>query len=235
MPAGQGRGELDLPEGRGGGLQGPRPAHPALRRGRRGDGLRRGGAGGDRRQTRRDPVPRLPDLDRGGRVPGRRRHLRPECPDRRDGDRGARGLRRRVHRGHPAAEGGLPAREGERGDLERLLLLSRQQPRARGDARGLPLPRDQGRARHGHRQCRPARRLRGGPEGPPRAGRGRPAEPPAGRHRAAHRLRAHREGAGEGAGRRGRVAQAERSRSASRTRSCGASTSSSRPTRRRRG
>ena len=37
------------------------------------------------------------------------------------------------------------------------LLVPRQQPGARGDPRGVPVPRDRGRARHGHRQRRRAR------------------------------------------------------------------------------
>ena len=49
---------------------------------------------------------------------------------------------------------------------------------ARGDALGVPVPRDLGRARHGDRQRRPARRLRRHPEGPARARRGRRVEPP---------------------------------------------------------
>ena len=40
--------------------------------------------------------------------------------------------------------------------------LPRQQPRARGDPRGVPLPRDRGRSRHGHRQRRRPRGLRPG-------------------------------------------------------------------------
>ena len=43
------------------------------------------------------------------------------------------------------------------------LLVPRQRRRARGDALRVPLPRDPRRARHGHRQRRPARRLRGHP------------------------------------------------------------------------
>jgi 5-methyltetrahydrofolate--homocysteine methyltransferase len=46
---------------------------------------------------------------------------------------------------------------GERRRQQRELLVPRQQPRARGDALGVPVPRDQGRDGHGHRQRRPAR------------------------------------------------------------------------------
>ena len=52
------------------------------------------------------------------------------------------------------------ARPHLRRRLEPLLLVPRQRAGARGDARGLPLPRDPGRHGHGHRQRRPARGLR---------------------------------------------------------------------------
>ena len=84
-------------------------------------------------------------------------HLRPERPRRRDRDRGARGLREGVHRGDPADQGALSRRAHLGRDLEPLLRVPRQRPRARGDARRLPLPRDPRRARHGDRQRRPAR------------------------------------------------------------------------------
>ena len=54
-----------------------------------------------------------------------------------------------------------------------------------------------GRARHGHRQRRPARRLRGHPARPARARRGRPLRPPTGRHRPARHLRLDRPGIGD--------------------------------------
>ena len=53
------------------------------------------------------------------------------------------------------------------------LLLPRQQPGARGDPRGLPVPRDRGRHGHGHRQRRRARGLRRGARAAARADRGR--------------------------------------------------------------
>ena len=88
----------------------------------------------------------------------------------------------------------LPGAKVSGGVSQRLVLVPRQQPRARGDARGLPLPRDRGRPRHGDRQRRHARRLRGDPEGPARAGRGCAAQPAARRHRAPGRLRRRAQG-----------------------------------------
>ena len=73
--------------------------------------------------------------------------------------------------------------------LEPQLLVPRQRRRARGDARGVPLPRDPRRARHGDRQRRPARRLRGHRAGAARARRGRDLQPPPRRDRAAGRDR----------------------------------------------
>ena len=52
------------------------------------------------------------------------------------------------------------ARPHLRRRLEPVLLVPRQRAGARGDARGVPLPRHPGRHGHGHRQRRPARGLR---------------------------------------------------------------------------
>ncbi len=79
----------------------------------------------------------------------------------------------------------LPGGEGLRRHLQRQLLLPRQQPGARGDPRGVPLPRDRGRPGHGHRQRRRPRRLRPGRARAARAHRGRRAQPPPRRGRAA--------------------------------------------------
>ena len=93
-----------------------------------------------------------------------------------------------------------------------------QQPGPRGDPRGLPLPRDPGRARHGHRQRRRAGGLRPGRPRAAGADRGRRPQPAPGRRRAAA---GDRRGAQQGRGRRGglagRVARAARWASGSRT------------------
>ena len=67
------------------------------------------------------------------------------------------------------------------GHLQPVLRLPRQRRGARGDALGVPVPRDAGRAGHGHRQRRAARRLPGHPRRPAGAGRGRDLRPAAGR------------------------------------------------------
>ena len=67
----------------------------------------------------------------------------------------------------------FPQAKTSRRRQQRLVLLPRQRGGARGDERGLPLPRDPRRPRHGHRQRRPAPGLRGDPQGPARARRGR--------------------------------------------------------------
>ena len=169
---------------------------PLWRRGRR-DGLRRARSGRHRRAEGGDSRTRLRPRHRRGRLRAGRRHPRSEYPRRRDGNRGARRLCEGVHRGDPATQGAVPgcARLGRH--LEPLLRVPRKRPGARGDARVLPLPRDRRRARHGDRQRRPARRLRGHRAGAARAGGGRPLRPPAGRHRATRRVREHGDGRGD--------------------------------------
>ena len=90
--------------------------------------------------------------------------------------------------------------------LEPLLLVPRQRAGARGDARGVPLLRHPGRDGHGHRQCRPARRLRVDRAGAARSLRGCDLQParrcdraPAGDRRA---LQGHGRQGSQGAGSR---------------------------------
>ena len=96
-------------------------------------------------------------------------------------------------------------------------------------------PRDPGRHGHGHRQRRPARGLRGHPAGAARARRGRALQPPARRDRAAGRARRARQGRRHEARAAISPGASSRSRRAWRTRWCTASSTSSRPTSRRRG
>ncbi len=103
-----------------------------------------------------------------------------------------------------------PGVEDERRHLESLVLVPRQQRRARGDALGVPLPRDPRGARHGHRQRRPARAVPGHRSRAPRARRGRHLRPARGRNRAARRDRRPREGGGHAARARPRVARGAR-------------------------
>ena len=69
----------------------------------------------------------------------------------------------------------LPDVQDIRRRQQRLVLVSRQRRRARGDERRVPVSRHPCRARHGHRQRRPARGLRGDSQGASRARRGRAA------------------------------------------------------------
>ena len=186
---GQGCRQLAVAEGGGGGV--PRAgAHGSpLRRGRRGDGVRREGAGRDGRAQGRDLRARVPAARRGRRLPAGGPDLRPERPRRRYRHRGASRLREGVPRGAAADQGKLPGSEDERRDLQPQLRLPRQRRRARGNAFGLPLPRDPRRPRHGHRQRGPARRLRGHRAGAARARRGRHLRPASRGDRAARRVR----------------------------------------------
>ena len=84
-------------------------------------------------------------------------------------------------RHHQAA---LPRREDQRRRQQPVVLVPRQRRGARSDSLGVPVPRDQGRHGHGHRQCRTAGGLRGHPEGSARARRRHHLQPPAGRDRA---------------------------------------------------
>ena len=83
----------------------------------------------------------------------------------------------------------LPGRQGLGRHLQRVVLVPRQQPGPRGDPRRVPLPRDPGRAGHGHRQRRCPGGLRPGRPRAPRADRGRRPQPASGRRRAAARDR----------------------------------------------
>ena len=123
------------------------------------------------------------------RLSARGHHLRPEHLRGRDRHRGAQRLRRWLHRGDAPDQGDAAARAGERRRQQRVVLVPRQRAGARGDALGVPLPRDRRRHGHGDRQCRPARDLRGDRAGAARARRGRDPQPPPGCDRAAARDR----------------------------------------------
>ena len=231
---GQGDRQLDLAQGGRGGVRRARPALPQVRRRRGRDGLRRGRPGRLPRAAYRDLRARLPDPRRPGRVPGPGRHLRPQRVRGRDGHRGARDLRPRLHRGDALDQAEPARRQGQRRHLQRVVLVPRQQPGARGDPRGLPLPRHQGGSRHGHRQRRRAGRLRRGRPRAAPADRGRRPQPATRRRRAAARDRRVLQPRGRGrGGQRPRSGGRCRSASASPTRWSRGSTRTSRPTPRR--
>ena len=80
------------------------------------------------------------------RLPARRHHLRPEHLRGRHGHRRARPLRARLHRGHGRAARTVPDVERVGWCVEPVVRVPRQRTRPRGDALGVPLPRDQQRA-----------------------------------------------------------------------------------------
>ncbi len=186
---GQGRGQLDQPQGGRGGVPRPGRDGPPLRRRRDRDGLRRARPGRHGRAEGRDLRPRVRPAHGEGRVRAGGHRLRPQRARRRHGHRGAQRVRQGVHPEPAADQGALPGRAHERRDLQPLLRVPRQRRRARGDALVVPVPRDQGGPGHGHRQRRPARRLRGHPTRPARAGRGRDLQPSPGGDRAPGRVR----------------------------------------------
>ena len=160
VPAGQGGRQLPQPEGGRGAVPRAGSHRAPLRGGGRRDGIRRGGPGRDRRTQGRDLRARLPAARRRRRLPARGHHLRHERARRRYRHRGAQRLCEGVHRGFARSEGALSGRKDERRHLESVVLVPRQRRSARSDAFVVPLPRDRGRPRHGHRQCRPTRALR---------------------------------------------------------------------------
>ncbi len=90
---GQGRRQLDQPEGRRRGLSRPRRQDQELRRQRGGDGVRRARTGGYHRTEGGDLRTRLRLADAAGRVRAGRHHLRPERPRRGDRHRRAQRVR----------------------------------------------------------------------------------------------------------------------------------------------
>ena len=98
-------------------------------------------------------------LTETGRLSARGHCLRPEHLRRRDRHRGAQRLWRRLHRGDAADPPDPAPRAHFRRRLEPVVLVPRQRAGARGDARGVPLPRHPGRHGHGDRQRGPARGL----------------------------------------------------------------------------
>ena len=204
MRAGQACRQLDLDEGGRGRVPAPGEARPALRCGGHRHGVRREGPGRHLPAQGRDQPARLRPADAQGRLPGRGHHLRPQHLRDRDRHRGAQQLRCRLHQRDALDPAAPAARQGVGRRVERELLVSRQRAGPRGDPHGVPLSRDSRRDDDGHRQRRPAWRLRRDTAGAARAGRGRRAQPPAGRDRAARRARRVVQVAGQ-AGHRGPV------------------------------
>ena len=202
--AGQVDRQFDLDEGGRGRVPAPGGPRAALRRRGDRDGLRREGPGRHLRAQGRDLPAGLRPPDAQGRLPGRGHRLRPQHLRDRDRHRGAQQLRGRLHQRDALDPAAPAAREGVGRRVERQLLVSRQRAGARGDPHGVPLSRHTRRDDDGHRQRRPARRLRRDSAGAARAGRGRGAQPAAGCDRAARRARRIVQVAGQ-AGHRGPV------------------------------
>ena len=136
------------------------PGH-ALRRRRRGHGLRRGRPGGYGRAQSRDLRACLSAVDRADRLCGRGHHLRSERVRGRDRDRRAPSIRRRLHRGDRRPQAPAAGRPRQRRHQQRVVRVPRQRRGARGDAFGISIPCGARRIDHGHRQRRSARDLRG--------------------------------------------------------------------------
>ena len=214
MRPGQAGGELDLDEGGRGGIHRARQDRAPLRRRGGGDGVRRAGPGRHVRAQDRDLQARLrhPGRTRSASRPRTSSSIRTSSRSR-PGSRSTTAMaspssrRRGWIRAEPAACPRLRRR------LEPVVRVPRQRAGARGDALGVPLSRDQGRHGHGHRQCRPDGGVRRSRAGIARGLRGRGAQPPAGRVRAAAGHRAEvprrRQGAERGRSRLARMAGRE--------------------------
>ena len=194
--AGQGRGQLDQPQGGRGVLPGAGPADPRARRRGGRDGLRRAGPGRHRGAQGGHLRPGLRPARAAGRLRARGHHLRPQRAGRGHRHRRAQRLRQGVHRRAAADQAALPRRAHQRRHLQPVVRVPRQRRGPRGHALGVPVPRRAGRAGHGHRQRRPARGLPGHPGRAAGAGRGRAVRPAAGRHRPAGDVRGHGDRAG---------------------------------------
>ena len=152
---GEGRGQLDQPQGGRGGVR--PPGHPGapLRRGGDRDGVRRAGAGRHRRAEGGD-LPAVPTASSPSGWASRPR----TSSSTRTSSRSRTGIEEHadyaldVHRGDPPDQGGAAGRAGERRGEQRLLRVPRQRSGARGDPRGLPLPCHRGRDGHGDRERR---------------------------------------------------------------------------------
>ena len=183
---------------------------------------------------------RLRAADGEGRLPARGHHLRPEHPHGRHRHRGAQQLRRRFLRGHEDHQGRRCRTRRSPAASRNVSFSFRGNNPVREAIHTVFLYHAiQAGPRHGDRQRRHARGLRGDPEGPARAGRGRHPEPPAGRDRAPRDLRRRAQGPPgrrleDREPRRTSPGARPRSRSASPTPSSRASTPSSSRTPRRR-
>ncbi len=171
------------------------------------DGVRRERPGRHRRAQGRDLQTRIHAADRDRRRRSVRHHFRSEHPRHRDRPRRAQRLREVLHRGDDDHQASLPRREDQRRRQQPVVLLPGERRRPRGDSFRVPVPRHQSRHGHGHCQRRAADRLRGHPEGSPRARRGHHLQPAARCDRAHGHLRRTGEGVGVEAGDRSEVAR----------------------------
>ena len=164
--AGQGDRQLDQPEGGRGGVPRARAARPALRRGGRRHGLRREGPGRPRSSARsRSASAPIASSPRRSGFPPEDIIFDPNILAIATGIEEHNDYAIAFIEATRLIKRTCPGREGERRGEQPLLLVPRQRRRARGDALGVPLPRDPRRAGHGDRQRRTARRLRGDPQG----------------------------------------------------------------------
>ena len=154
------------------------------------------GSGRHLRAAHRSRSPGIRPARRPGRLSARGHRHRSQRVRNRDRHRRACELRGRFHPHRRLDQAASSTRQDLRRHLQCQLQLPRQRPGARGDPHGLSLSRDPGGPDDGHRQCRPARRVRRARSGIARVRRGRRSEPARRRHRTSGRLRRDLQGAG---------------------------------------
>ena len=174
LPPGEGRRQLAVAEGGGGGVPRAGARRAPLRRRRRRHGVRREGPGGHGASARSTICERAYRLlvDVVG-FPPEDIIFDPNVLAVATGIEEHNEFAKAFIEALPLIKERCPGVEDERRHLESHLLVPRQRRRARGDALRVPLPRDPRRARHGHRQRRPAHAVRGHRARAPRARRGR--------------------------------------------------------------
>ena len=163
MPAGQGRRQLHLAQGRRGGVPAAGDARAPLRRRGHRHGVRRAGAGRHGRAQGRDLRARVPHPDRAGRLPAARTSssTRTSSPSR-TGIEEHDGYARRLHRGDARDQARRCRTRRSPAACATCRFSFRGNERVREAIHAVFLYHAiRGGHGHGHRQRRPARRLRG--------------------------------------------------------------------------
>ena len=204
----QSRCELNQPEKRRRRISAPCTIDQAIRRSCHRDGVRRERPGRQLPTQNRNLRARLQTVDAKGRVSSEQYHFRSKCSDSRDRSRRAPQLRRRFHRSDALDQKELVRCTRQRRGQQYFVFVSRQQHRARSNARRFSLPRNSCRVGHGDRECRATRSLRRNRTRAAGTRRRRAVESPRRRNRTTDRVCRTRKGERQITGRGRNVAKA---------------------------